>query len=166
MVAGAKAIAVADEKRLAAQQIGLRQAMHGNAQFVGEVVAHPHIVVAGEEGDGQARIGEFGELSLKPDEPLRNGVPVFKPEIEHVAHQKQRGGIGLNLIEPAHHGLFAFTAEGGRRGAKVKIGGKIDTLTGRQRNRRGFDHAGQRYVRDHPTTTRLTTFSAPSPAVC
>ena len=62
-------------------------AQNGNAHLLGEVAEHPHVVVAGEEGNGQARVGQLGQLALQAAEAPRNGVAVLKPEVENVAQQ-------------------------------------------------------------------------------
>src|SRR5258708_19297442 len=61
--------------------------MDGNAQFVGKIVEHPHIVIAGKKRDRQSPIPQFSELPLQPDKSFRDSFPVFKPEIKNVSHQ-------------------------------------------------------------------------------
>ena len=50
-----------------------------------EIVATPHIVVAGEEVDGDTLIGKACKGAQDTHEALGNDTTIFKPEVEYVA---------------------------------------------------------------------------------
>ena len=81
----AHVVAVRDEDALRAERQHLRRGTDLHAAFARQVVGHPHVVVAREEEDADAAVGQLGQLAERADEALGDHAAVFEPEIEEVA---------------------------------------------------------------------------------
>jgi hypothetical protein len=82
-------------------------------------------VVAGEKGDGQPGVGQFGQLALQAHEALRNSVPVLKPEVEDVAEQVDSRRVLRHLVQPAHNTPLPRQRRRRVGRAQMKVGGEI-----------------------------------------
>src|SRR5690606_5814978 len=54
----------------------------GRTEFIFQVPKHPHVVVALEERNLYALVGQFGQFTQKPDIAFGNYRGIFKPEIK------------------------------------------------------------------------------------
>ena len=76
-------------------------------ELFGEVALHPHVVVADKVVDFDPHIGQFAEFAEDAAVALRDGLPVFKPEVKNIAQQVEFGNVGLDLVKPPHKMAFA-----------------------------------------------------------
>ena len=98
----AEHIAVSDENPFPGQRENF---VIGSVQYhpaLGlQVVERPEVVVTGKKMDGDPSVGQFRQFSQQPREPFRHDAPILVPEIENIAHQKNRLGIRRHFVEPA-----------------------------------------------------------------
>lgn len=104
--------------------------MDARSELLGEVVAHPHVMVAYEIVDHHPGIREFSKFPKDAGIPLRNRLSVFKPEIEDIAHQVQFRSAVLNTAQPFHKMPFPHQASRGIGSTQVQVGGEIDFFVG------------------------------------
>lgn len=83
-------------------------------------------MVADEHVNGNARIGELGQLTLQPDETSRNHGLVLKPKVEEVTHQVELLAVETDHVEETQQLALAFLAILKRRNAQMKIGDEVD----------------------------------------
>ena len=83
-------------------------------------------MVADEHVDGNACVGELGQLALQPDEASRNNGLIFKPKVEQVTHQVELFAVGTNAIKETQQFALSLLAVFERRNAQMKIGDEID----------------------------------------
>ena len=87
----AETVAVADEKAFAAEVHDGGFLVEDGSDFLGEVVEHPHVVVAREEMYLDAAISQFGEFAEKTCVASGHKVAVGEPEVENVAQEEEFG---------------------------------------------------------------------------
>ena len=125
-VADVDIVAVRQKEPLAGERHYLRLGMDLHAAFAVQVVAHPHVVVAGEEAHAHAAVGQFGQFAQRADEPLRHDPPVFEPEIEQVPEQVDRLGIAGNGVEPRREPTLGAPRRRRIAGTQMNIRGEVD----------------------------------------
>lgn len=103
----------------------LASAVEVHTALLLEIVATPHIVVAGEEVDSNALIGKAGEGAQNTNEALGYDTTILKPEVEYVAHQKYCLSIILDALQPTHEELLGATSLLLITRSKVNIRGEI-----------------------------------------
>ena len=96
------------------------------AAFGGEVVAHPHVVVAGKEMYLDAAIGEFADFAQEASISFRDYIGIFEPEVEHVAHEVYGLGTVLDIVEETYETSFVGSAVRNGSASQVGIGEKVD----------------------------------------
>ena len=94
-----QAVAVTDEAVLAIEFKDLGFSMDDSAKFFGEVVEHPHVVVAEEEVYLDAAVGQLGELAEEARVTTRHQMAVGEPEIEDVTQEHEFLTIRLYLFK-------------------------------------------------------------------
>ena len=125
MVAGPQPVTMTDKESLTAYLKKDGFAVDRDAKFLREVVEHPHVVVTGEEYDGDSCVAEFSQFSQKSGEAPGDCVAILEPEIEDVAEKIDRMGIMADLFKPADDSLLPCDTGGMIGDAQVKIGGKV-----------------------------------------
>ncbi len=68
----------------------MRLIMHRHPAFFGQVAFHPHVMVTCKDMYPDSAVSQRGQPAQKPCESFRNHLPVFPPEVEHVAQQPDR----------------------------------------------------------------------------
>lgn len=129
VVVGPQAVSMSDKERLPPKRAYHRRSVHGDTQFTGKVIKHPHVVVAGENMDGQPAVAELGQFSKKADIPPGDYMPVFEPKIEQVAYEKELGRIFPDSVQPTQNRPFPLPAAQTGIDAQMEIGGEIDFFT-------------------------------------
>ena len=119
---------MAQQKALAANLPADGLPIRGDAQLLLEIAEHPHVVIAGEEIDGDSPVAQLAELAQQPHEAFGNHLGIFEPVVEHVAQQIQRLGLRCDVVEPAQDAAFALAAVVQAVGAQVKVGCKTGVL--------------------------------------
>lgn len=104
--------------------------MNGDVEFFRKVIKHPHVVIAGEEGYRNPGISELSQFALQPYKTFRDGVMVFKPEIENVAHQVYTVRFVFYRIQPTHNPALAHKAFFSIRNAQMEVGREEDFFAG------------------------------------
>ena len=125
-VAWPSAIAVDKEKLLTLDSLDDRLTVHLKSDFIVQVAETPKVVVADEHVNGDARIGELGQLALQPYEALGNHRLVFEPKVEQVTHQVELFAVRTDTIKEAQQLALALLAVFERRNAQVEIGDEIN----------------------------------------
>ena len=125
-VAGTSAVAVDQKELLAFDGLDDRFTMQFNAQFVMQIAKTPQIVVADEQMDGNARIGELGQLALQSHKTFGNHGLVFKPKVEKITHQVEFLAVGTNHVQKTQEFPFALVAALKRGDAQMEVGDEID----------------------------------------
>ena len=119
-------VAVGHEDPTSGERHQLRRGVDLDSALAREVVADPHVVVPGEESHTDAAVGQLGELAQRADKPFGDHPPVFEPEIEDVAYEKDRLRIAGRSVEPRHEPSFHTPGRGFVAGAEVHVGSEID----------------------------------------
>ena len=91
------------------------------AQLIVQVAESPKVVVAYEEMDGYACIGELGQFALQSDKTFGNNSLVFKPKVEHVAHYVKFLAFVTYRVEQTQQLEFALVAVFQRRYPQMEI---------------------------------------------
>ena len=119
------AVSVGEEKLFSAEFDGAGFAVEDDAAFGGEVVAHPHVVVADEEVYLHAAVGQFADLAEEAGETAGDDVAVFKPEVEHVAEHEHGFGLVLDVVEKTDEPSFLCAAVLQCAAAEVGVGDEV-----------------------------------------
>ena len=106
------------------------------AELFGEVVVHPHVVVADKVVDFDAQIGQFAEFAQQAAIAFGNGLPIFKPEVKNIAQQVEFGDIGFDLVQPMDKMPFADQTCSRIGRSQVQIGCEVYIFTRIQAPRR------------------------------
>src|SRR5574337_1457309 len=109
-------------------------AVNNNSKFFGEVIKHPHVVIAGKKINGHSAISQLSQFTLQTDKPFRNCLFVFKPKIKNIAQQIDRVGIVFNPVEPGCYSFFTMQTGLIIGSAQMKIGCEIYFFSGWQRD--------------------------------
>ena len=96
--------------------------------LVVQVAIGPQVVVACEEVDLHAHVGQFRELAEETGVAFGHHIPVFVPEVEHVAQEIYGGGLVLYRVEETHQPALLRAAVLNGPRAQVGIGKKIYIL--------------------------------------
>ena len=83
-------------------------------------------MVAYEQVDGDACVGELGQLALQPDESLGYHRLVLKPEVEQVSHQVKLLAVGTDAVKETQQLALAHLAVFERGDAQMEVGDEID----------------------------------------
>lgn len=95
------------QKEAATQEIdGNGAIVDGGTQFSREIVEHPDVVVAGQEVNFDAAVGELGDLAEETGKSFWNDIFILVPIVEHVAEEPDRYGTVLNAVEPSDKTAF------------------------------------------------------------
>ena len=119
-------VAVGDEYLFAGEGHELRLREDLDAAFAREVIAHPHIVVAREKHDPHPPVRQIGQPAQHAHEPFGDHFAVFEPEVEHIAHQKDRLRIAARVVEPRRETAFDFAGALFAAASQMDIGREID----------------------------------------
>ena len=119
-------VAVGHEDPSAVERQQLRRGVDLHAALAREVVADPHVVIPRKEDHADAAVGEFGEFAQRTYEPLGDHTPIFEPEVEDVADEKDRLRIAGRGIEPRHEPPFDLPGRSVATRPEVYVGREID----------------------------------------
>ena len=72
--------------------------VHGNSEFLREIIPHPKVMVAREKKYGNPSVTKLGELRQKWKLPFWNYLLVFKPEVKDIAYQKNRCSLIRDVV--------------------------------------------------------------------
>ncbi len=102
-----------------------------DVQFFLEISAHPHVMIAGKEMNGDTRIRDRGQLPQNAGIAFGNDRPVFVPEVEEVTYDKDLRRILPDLLQEGDDLSFAHQAGRMVGGTQMKIGEEVDLFSGR-----------------------------------
>ena len=119
-------VAVGQEEALPAERHDAGRGVDLHAAFARKVVAHPLVVVAREEEDPDAAVGHRRQPSERTDEAPGHHLAVLEPEVEDVAQQHHRLGIGRNGVEPGDELPLDPAGDLGAASAQMDIGCEVD----------------------------------------
>lgn len=118
-------IAMIEQESVITNLLGDGARHHLNAQFGGQIVENPYIVIAGNPSDGNARVGKFGKFSEKAHKAPRHHIAVFKPIIDDVAEEIDALSRVLDGLQPTHHAAFALAGIAQIGSPQVRVANKI-----------------------------------------
>src|SRR5688500_19400955 len=104
----------------------LRLPKYGYAEFVRKIIEHPHVMVSCKKEYRNTRVAEFGKLAEQSHITFRDGVFILKPEIEDIAQQINRMGVGFDGITPSYYLLFPLQARGMIGHAQMEVRGAVN----------------------------------------
>lgn len=120
-------IAVCDEEFFALSVDGEGLERDVDAEFLGEVVGDPQVVVAGQEGDGYSLVGHLGELSEGSGVSFGYDVFPFEEEVEDIADQEEFLAVVLDILEPLDEISFSLLwCLGAKLESEVYVGCEVD----------------------------------------
>ena len=102
--------------------------MHGDVHLVLQVVEQPHVVVADEEVQLDAFVGQLGHAPQQPHVAFGHHVAVGEPKVEHVAEEHHHGGILLYAVQQLAELLFALQRV--VAGTQVGVGDEVEFFIG------------------------------------
>ena len=123
LISRALSISVTYPEFAVVELVALDFLMDGDIQFLGKIIKHPHVVIAGKHLDFDARVAQFGQLTQKPDVTAGRIMPVLKPIIKQVTEQENMRGILPGLIQPGDDFLFPFATVSD---SQMKVGGEVN----------------------------------------
>ena len=92
-----------------------------------QVVALPQVVVAREDVDRDAGVGNLGQLTQETDVAAGNDGGPLEPELEEVAHQVKGFGVPFPAgIQPRDDGRFPLARGSGGVDTEVKVRSEVD----------------------------------------
>ena len=96
------------------------------AEFLREVVEHPHVVVANEEVYLYPTVSQLGQFAEDAGVSARHQIAVAEPEVEYIAQQHQGLAVVLDAVEPL--AKLAFPLESIRPTAQMRVRNKINLI--------------------------------------
>ena len=102
----ADAVAVPHQTALAIDDKGLLPVKHLTSKGLGEIVLHPHIVVAGKIINFNTLLVKLIKGIEKTEVSLGHHIAVLEPEVEDVAQQKEMADMVLFLVQQGDQQLF------------------------------------------------------------
>ena len=99
LVCVTKSVAMAYKTPFAVEFKYFRFIVDDGAKFLGEVVEHPHVVVAKEEVYLDAAVGQLGQLAEEACVATRHQMTVGEPEIEDIAQEHEFLAARLYLFK-------------------------------------------------------------------
>src|SRR5258708_2864184 len=158
MISRSQAVSVAYEYFLPVEFECLRFVIDGDVQFLFKITAHPHVVVAGKKMNGDTGIRDLRHFPQDTGISFGYDGPVFIPEVEQVADDKDLRRILPDLFEECYDMPFPDQAGPVIGGAQVKIGEEIYFFSGGDLHHVKisiWDCPLINYVNDPPGTGRL-----------
>src|SRR5580658_678500 len=116
----------------------------GDIQFLFEIAAHPHVMIAGEKMDRDTTVGDLRQLSQNAGISFGDHGSVLVPEIEQVPDDENDRRILPDLFQKDSDSFLAEKAGGMIGCAQMKVREKIDLLSGRDLHARIYDVVPQR----------------------
>ena len=83
-------------------------------------------MVAHEKMQADAEIGQFTQLAQQAYMSFGYYPPIFIPEVEQVAHQKDLGRIVFDPVQESDQVAFTFQTGSGVGSTQMKIGKEVD----------------------------------------
>lgn len=94
-----EAVSVTYEKAFATEVEGCGFIVDYGTELLGEVVEHPHVVVAEEEVYLNAAVGQLGELAEEARVAARYQMAIGEPEVEDITQQHEGLAVGFYLFK-------------------------------------------------------------------
>ena len=94
-----EAVAVAYQELLSAEFHSDRLVVDDGAELLGEVVEHPHVVVAEEEVYFDAAVGQLGELAEEARVAARHQMAIGEPEVKDITQQHEGLAVRIYLFK-------------------------------------------------------------------
>lgn len=119
-------VAVAKEEAVSQEIDGYGAVVNGGAQLCRKIIEHPNVVVAGQEVNFDAAVGELGDLAKETGKSFWDDIFILVPIIEHVAEEPDRYGTVLNAVEPSDKTAFDCSGILVETCSQMCVGGEID----------------------------------------
>ena len=102
----AQSVAMSKIKDLVVDFRGDGSAMKYDATLFFQIPIGPDVMVSDEVVNLNTHVSQFGYLSQKACESLRDNIPVLVPKVEHIAHEIDGGSLVLNAVEETYEPSF------------------------------------------------------------
>ena len=86
-------------------------------------------MVSCKEEDRDPRVSHLRKLAQQPDKSFRDGVFVFKPEVEDVAQQVDGMGVMPDAVQPLNDVTLPLKARFVVWHSQVEVGREVDLFT-------------------------------------
>ena len=118
-------IAMIEQESVIANLLGDGARHHLDAEFGGQIVENPYIVIAGNPSYGNSRVGKFGKFAEKSHKTPWHHIAVFKPIVDDVAEEIDAFSRVLDGLQPTHHAAFALAGIAQIGSPQVRVANKI-----------------------------------------
>ncbi len=129
----ADSVAMGDEEFFAVKLGGYYAVDHLDAQFAGEIVENPYVVVPYEPSDFYAGVSQLGKAAEETGKAAGHHVAVLKPEVEHVADEVDSFGIFGHVAQAAHDAPLGLVGGGKVCSAEMQVAEKVGGFSVHQR---------------------------------
>ena len=100
--------------------------MDVDPEFVGEVTAGPHVVVAEVPVHLQPPVHQLADAPQQTHGALGHHVSPFEPEVDEVADQVQAVSLAAHGIQPPQEFPLPLPRRGGVGGTEVEVGSEVE----------------------------------------